>query len=58
MSSQLLSALVGSISEVDLKQSGLSSLYDIKASRRNSKSSAEKKSRWNGNAKKSKKVSR
>jgi hypothetical protein len=56
MSSQLLSALVGSISEVDLEQSGsgLSSLYDIKASRCNSKSSAANKSRWNGNAKKSK----
>jgi hypothetical protein len=40
---QLLSAIVGSISEVDLEQSGLDSFYDLKASRRNSKSSADKK---------------
>jgi hypothetical protein len=40
---QLLSALVGSISEVDLKQSGLDSFYDLKASCQNSKSSAEKR---------------
>jgi hypothetical protein len=36
----LLSVLVGSISEVDLKQSRLDSFFDLKASRRNSKSSA------------------
>jgi hypothetical protein len=40
-----LSALVGSISEVDLEHSGLHSFYDLKASRRNSKSSAKKKSK-------------
>jgi hypothetical protein len=40
---RLLSALVGSISEVDLQQSGLDSFYDLKASRQNSKSSAEKR---------------
>jgi hypothetical protein len=40
---RLLFALVGSISEVDLEQSGLDSFYDLKASRRNSKSSAEKR---------------
>jgi hypothetical protein len=39
---RLLSALVGSISEVDLKQLGLDSFYDLKASCQNSKSSAEK----------------
>jgi hypothetical protein len=55
---QLLSALVGSITEVDLQQSGLSSLYDLKASRRSCKSSAEKKSRQNGKANKSEIVSR
>jgi hypothetical protein len=53
----LLSSLVGSISEVDLEQPGLSSFYDLKASRRNSKSSAEKKSRKGGKAQKSRKVS-
>jgi hypothetical protein len=53
----LLSSLVGSISEVDLEQPGLSSFYDLKASRRNSKSSAEKKSRKVGKAQKSRKVS-
>jgi hypothetical protein len=53
----LLSSLVGSISEVDLEQSGLSSFYDLKASRRNSKSSAEKKNRRGGKAQKTRKVS-
>jgi hypothetical protein len=51
----LLSSLVGSISEVDLEQPGLSSFYDLKVSRRNSKSSAEKKSRKGGKAQKSRK---
>jgi hypothetical protein len=37
-----LSVLVGSILEADLKLSRLSSLYDLKASRHNSKSFAEK----------------
>jgi hypothetical protein len=55
--SHLLSSLVGSISEVDLEQPGLSSFYDLKASRRNSKSSAEKKSRKVDKAQKSRKVS-
>jgi hypothetical protein len=40
---RLLSALVGGISEVDLEQSGLDSFYDLKASRRNSKSSSKKR---------------
>jgi hypothetical protein len=40
---RLLCALVGSISEVELEQSGLDYFYDIKASRRNSKSSTEKR---------------
>jgi hypothetical protein len=40
---RLLFALVGSISEVDLEQSGLDSFYDLKASRQNSKSYAEKR---------------
>jgi hypothetical protein len=39
---RLLSALVGSISEVDLEQSGRDSFYDLKASHRNSKSYVEK----------------
>jgi hypothetical protein len=39
----LLSVLVGGISEVDLEQSGLDSFYDLRASWRNSKSSAEKR---------------
>jgi hypothetical protein len=39
---RLLSALVDGISEVNLEQSGLDSFYDLKASWRNSKSSAEK----------------
>jgi hypothetical protein len=53
----LLSSLIGSISEVDLEQPGLSSFYDLKASRRNSKSSAEKKFRKSSKAKNSRKVS-
>jgi hypothetical protein len=40
---RLLSALVGSISEVDLEHSRLDSFYDLKGSRRNSKSYAEKR---------------
>jgi hypothetical protein len=53
----LLSSLVGSILEVDLEQPGLSSFYDLKASRRNSKSSAEMKNRKGIKAQKSRKVS-
>jgi hypothetical protein len=53
----LLSSLVGSISEVDLEQPGLSSFYDLKASRRNSKSSAEKENRKGCKAQQSRKVS-
>jgi hypothetical protein len=55
---QLVSAIVGGISEVDLEQAVLSSLYDLKASRRSSKSSAKKKSHQNGKANKSKIISR
>jgi hypothetical protein len=55
---QILTALVGSISEVDLEQSELSSLYDLKASGRSSKSSAGKSSRRNAKANKSKIISR
>jgi hypothetical protein len=55
---QLLSPLVGNISEVDLEQSGLRSLYDLKAYGRCSRSSAEKKSRLNSKSIKSKIVSR
>jgi hypothetical protein len=55
---KLPSALVGVISEVDLKESELSSLYELKASRRNSKSSAEKKHRNFNKATKSKIVSK
>jgi hypothetical protein len=56
---RLLSALVGGISEVDLEQSGLDSFFDLKASRRNSKSSAEKrKNRRTIVSKKSKIVSK
>jgi hypothetical protein len=53
----LLSSLVGSISEFDLEQPGLSSFYDLKASRRNSKSSAEKKNRRGSKVQKTRKVS-
>jgi hypothetical protein len=56
---RLLSTLVGGISEVDLEQSGLESFYDLKASRRSSKKSAEKKKKHRPSvAKKSKPVSR
>jgi hypothetical protein len=56
---RLLSTLVGGISEVDLEQSGLESFYDLKASRRSSKNSAEKKKKHRSAvAKKSKPVSR
>jgi hypothetical protein len=40
---RLLSALVGSILEVDLEQLGLDSFYDLKASHQNSKPSVEKR---------------
>jgi hypothetical protein len=53
-----LLAIVGNITEVDLEHSELSSLYDLKASARGSRSSAEKKSRRYGKGNKSKKVSR
>jgi hypothetical protein len=42
---QLLSNLVGEVSEVDLDDDDLYSLYELKASRRKSKSSSNKKSR-------------
>jgi hypothetical protein len=56
---RLLSTLVGGISEVDLEQSRLESFYDLKASRRSSKSSAEKKKKHRSDlATKSKLVSK
>jgi hypothetical protein len=54
---QLLSALVGNISKVDLEQSALGSLYELKASPCCFRSSAEKNSRRNGRSVKSKIVS-
>jgi hypothetical protein len=42
---QILSAIIGNISEVDLEHSELSSVYDLKASTRGSRSSPGKKSR-------------
>jgi hypothetical protein len=54
----LLSALVGSVTEVDLDHSELSSVYDLSASERGSRSSAGKKSRRYGKKSKSKIVSR
>jgi hypothetical protein len=42
---QLLSNLVGEVSEVDLDDDDLYSLYELKAPRRKSKSSSNKKSR-------------
>jgi hypothetical protein len=54
---QLLSAIIGNISEVDLEHSELSSVYDLKASARGSRSSAGKKSRRYSKSSKSKIVS-
>nr|XP_051221777.1 uncharacterized protein LOC127340034 [Lolium perenne] len=54
---QLLSAIIGNISEVDLEYSELSSVYDLKASARGSRSSAGKKSRRYCKSSKSKIVS-
>jgi metal-dependent HD superfamily phosphatase/phosphodiesterase len=54
----LLSAIVGSVTEVDLEHSELSSVYDLDASARGSRSSAGKKSRRYGKNTKSKIVSR
>jgi hypothetical protein len=50
MDGQLLSSLVGVVSEIDLDETMLGSLYELKAAGRKSKSSLVKKS--------SKKVSR
>jgi hypothetical protein len=50
--------LVGNISEVDLEHAELSSVYDLHASARGSRSSAGKKSRRYGKNSKSKIVSR
>jgi hypothetical protein len=55
---QLLSAIIGSVTEVDLEHSELSSVYDLNASARGSRSSAGKKSRRYGKNTKSKIVSR
>jgi hypothetical protein len=55
---QLLSAIVGSVTEVDLEHSELSSVYDLNASARGSRSSAGKKSRRYGKSSKNKLVSR
>jgi hypothetical protein len=55
---QLLSAIIGNISEVDLEHSELSSVYDLNASTRGSRSSAGKKSRRYSKGSKSKIVSR
>jgi hypothetical protein len=52
---QLLSSIIGSLTEVDLEHSELSSIYDLKASARGSRSSAGKKSRTYGKNTKSKK---
>jgi hypothetical protein len=54
----LLLAIVGSVTEVDLQHSELSSVYDLDASARGSRSSAGKKSRRYGKNTKSKIVSR
>jgi hypothetical protein len=45
MDGQLLSSLVGVVSEVVLDETELSSLYDLRASSRKSKTSTEKRSR-------------
>jgi hypothetical protein len=55
---QLLSAIIENVTEVDLEHSELSSVYDLKASARRSRSSAGKKSRRYGKNTKSKIVSR
>jgi hypothetical protein len=55
---QLLSAIIGNITVVDLEHSELSSLHDLKAYARGSRSSAGKKSRRYSKNTKSKIVSR
>jgi hypothetical protein len=55
---QLLSSLVGVILEVDLDESRLGSLYELQASRRKFKSSAEKKFRRSSKVIKSTMVSK
>jgi hypothetical protein len=58
MDGQLLSSLVGVVSEVGLDETELSSLYDLRASGRKSKTSAEKRSLKRPKVSKSKVVSR
>jgi hypothetical protein len=55
---QLLSNLVGAVSEVDFSDLTLGSLYELQASRRKSKSSSSFKSRHSSRAQKSKRVSK
>jgi hypothetical protein len=54
---QLLSSLVGVVSEIDLNEATLGSLYELKASGRKSKKSLKKKSSRRGVVPKSKNVS-
>jgi hypothetical protein len=54
---QLLLTIIGAVSEVDLEHSELSSVYDLSASARGSRSSAGKKFRRYGKNSKSKIVS-
>jgi hypothetical protein len=58
MDGQLLSSLVGVVSEVVLDETELSSLYDLRASGRKSKTSAEKRSRKRPKVQKTQVVSR
>jgi hypothetical protein len=58
MDGQLLSSLVGVVSEVVMDETELSSLYDLRASGRKSKTSAEKRSLKRPKLTKSKVVSR
>jgi hypothetical protein len=58
MDGQLLSSLVGVVSEVVLEETELCSLYDLRASGRKSKTSAEKRSRKRPKVTKNNDVSR
>ena len=55
---QLLSHLIGDVSEVGLDEDGLSSLYELRATGRNSKSNSNKRSRKRAKFSKSPNVSR
>ena len=55
---QLLSHLIGDVSEVGLDEDGLSSLYELKATDRKSKSTSNKESRKRAKFSKSPKVSK